>query len=100
MRRGRTGQQPKSMLGLASVGGDASGSVWRNSGLPRVASITTQRTSKDQALSELLNSLEREVEYLNSKYCEAYITLVSVMEHLVRLTDFTKGIAITEEEGV
>jgi len=37
-------------------------------------------------LSELLNSLEREVESLHSKYCEAYVTLTSVMEHLVRLT--------------
>jgi hypothetical protein len=39
-----------------------------------------------QALSELLNSLEREVESLHSKYCEAYVTLTSVMDHLVRLT--------------
>jgi hypothetical protein len=30
--------------------------------------------------------LEREVENLNSKYCEAYVTLINVMEHLVRLT--------------
>jgi hypothetical protein len=40
--------------------------------------------------------LEREVENLRSKYCEAYITLISVMEHLVKLnslllnTDTTK----------
>jgi phage terminase small subunit len=46
----------------------------------------------------LLNSLEREVENLNSKYCEAYVTLVSVMEHLVKLGDITKGLTITEEK--
>lgn len=100
MRRGRTGQQPKSMLGLASVGEDESGSVWKNSGLPRVASITTQRTNKDQALTELLRSWEKQAETLESKYLEVLDTLIDVMEHLVRLTDFTKGIAITRQEGV
>jgi hypothetical protein len=37
-------------------------------------------------LSVLLNSLEREVEILHSKYCEAYVILIDVMERLARLT--------------
>ena len=53
---------------------------------PVRAGLTTTPKTQSQVLSELLNSLEREVENLNSKYCEAYVTLVSVMEHLVRLT--------------
>jgi hypothetical protein len=52
---------------------------------PVKAGLTSTHKTQDQVLSELLNSLEREVEILNSKYCEAYVTLVSVMEHLVRL---------------
>jgi len=53
---------------------------------PVKAGLTTTHKTQSQALSELLNSLEREVESLHSKYCEAYVTLTSVMEHLVRLT--------------
>ena len=76
---------PKNMPGLRLVGEGESGNAFSLYGPKRAGLITTPRTH-DQALSELLNSLEREVESLNSKYCEAYVTLVSVMEHLVRLT--------------
>jgi hypothetical protein len=74
------------MLGLRLVGEEESGNAFSLYGPKRAGLITTPRTH-DQALSELLNSLEREVEDLNSKYCEAYVTLINVMEHLVRLTD-------------
>jgi len=53
---------------------------------PVKAGLTSTHKTQSQALSELLNSLEREVESLHSKYCEAYVTLTSVMDHLVRLT--------------
>jgi hypothetical protein len=76
----------KNMLGLRLVGEEESGNAFSLYGPKRAGLITTPRTH-DQALSELLNSLEREVEDLNSKYCEAYVTLINVMEHLVRLTD-------------
>jgi hypothetical protein len=46
----------------------------------------------------LLNSLEREVESLTSKYCEAYVTLISVMERLVRLTALLLPTDTTKEE--
>ena len=67
------------------VGEGESGFVSTNFGPVRAGLITTHRTQQVQ-LSEWLNSLEREVESLNSKYCEAYVTLISVMEHLVKLT--------------
>ena len=73
------------MRGLRLVGEDENGNAFSLYGPKRAGLITTPRTQEVQ-LSELLNSLEREVEDLNSKYCEAYVTLVSVMEHLVRLT--------------
>jgi hypothetical protein len=76
---------PKNMPGLRLVGEDESGSVFTTFGPVRAGLTTTHRTQQVQ-LSELLNSLEREVESLHSKYCEAYVTLTSVMEHLVRLT--------------
>ena len=73
------------MLGLRLVGEEENGNAFSLYGPKRAGLITTPRTQQVQ-LSELLNSLEREVESLNSKYCEAYVTLVNVMEHLVRLT--------------
>jgi hypothetical protein len=89
---------PKNMPGLRLVGEDESGSVSTTFGPVRVGLTTTHRTQQAQ-LSELLNSLEREVESLHSKYCEAYVTLTSVMEHLVRLGAFTNvKITIDREE--
>lgn len=73
------------MLGLRLVGEEESGNAFSLYGPKRAGLITTPRT-QSQVLLELLNCLEREVESLNSKYCEAYVTLVNVMEHLVRLT--------------
>ena len=73
------------MLGLRLVGEEENGNAFSLYG-PKRAGLTTTPRTHDQALSELLNSLEREVESLNSKYCEAYVTLINVMEHLVRLT--------------
>jgi hypothetical protein len=40
--------------------------------------------------------LEREVEDLNSKYCEAYVTLISALDLLVRLGDIIKEQGITD----
>ena len=75
----------KNMRGLRLVGEEENGNAFSLYGPKRAGLITTHKT-RDQALSELLSSLEREVESLNSKYCEAYVTLINVMEHLVRLT--------------
>jgi molybdopterin converting factor small subunit len=78
------------------VGEAESGSAFTFFGPVRAGLTTSQATSKEAQLSELLSSLEKEVENLRSKYCEAYITLISVMEHLVKLnslllnTDTTK----------
>jgi len=75
----------KNMRGLRLVGEEENGNAFSLYGPKRAGLITSPRTQEVQ-LSELLNSLEREVESLNSKYCEAYVTLVNVMESLVRLT--------------
>jgi hypothetical protein len=83
--------------GLRLVGEGESGPALSPYGPKRAGLTTSPATSKEVQLSVLLNSLEREVENLNSKYCEAYVTLISVLEHLVRLgniireTDTTKN---------
>ena len=81
----RTENWQSNMRGLRLVGEKESGPVLNPYGPVRAGLTTTHRTQQVQ-LSELLNCLEREVESLNSKYCEAYVTLINVMEHLVRLT--------------
>jgi hypothetical protein len=83
--------------GLRLVGEGESGSVSTPYGPVRAGLTTSPATSKEVQLSELLNSLEREVESLNSKYCEAYVTLVSVMEHLVKLYAITTKETTTKE---
>ena len=75
----------KTTLRLVMGGKAESGSALSPFGPVRAGLTTTHRT-QNQQLSELLNSLEREVETLNSKYCEAYVTLLSAMEILARLT--------------
>ena len=81
----RTENWQSNTRGLRLVGEGESGSASTTFG-PVRAGLTTTHKTQSQALSELLNSLEREVESLHSKYCEAYVTLTSVMDHLVRLT--------------
>jgi hypothetical protein len=78
------------------VGEDESGPASTNFGPVRAGLTILPVIRREATLSELLNSLEREVESLTSKYCEVYVTLISVMERLVRLialllpTDTTK----------
>jgi hypothetical protein len=68
---------------------------------PVRAGLTTSHRTQEAQLSELLSSLEREVENLRSKYCEAYITLISVMEHLAKLNSLLLNADTTKEgEGV
>jgi hypothetical protein len=71
--------------GLRLVGEEESGSVLSPYG-PVKAGLTTSHRTQLAQLSVLLSSLEREVEILHSKYCEAYVILIDVMERLARLT--------------
>ena len=82
----RTENWQSNTRGLRLVGEDESGSASTTFGPVKAGLITTHKTSREVQLSELLNCLEREVESLHSKYCEAYVTLTSVMEHLVKLS--------------
>jgi len=62
---------------------------------PVRAGLTTSQTTQDHQLTELLNSLEREVENLNFKSFTVYDTLVIAIEAMrVALSDTQ-----TEEGG-
>ena len=81
----RTENWQSNTRGLRLVGEEESGSASTFFGPVRAGLTTSQLTSKEAQLSELLSSLEREVENLRSKYCEAYVTLINALEHLVKL---------------
>jgi hypothetical protein len=80
----RTENWQSNTRGLRLVGEGESGSALSPYG-PMRAGLTISHRTQLLVLSELLSSLEREVENLRSKYCEAYVTLISVTEHLVKL---------------
>ena len=86
----------KSMRGLRLVGEEENGNAFSLYGPKRAGLITTPRTH-DQALSELLSCLEREVENLNSKYCEVLNTLLIGTTHLVEHTSSISSTTITNE---
>ena len=91
----RTENWQSNMRGLRLVGEEESGPVLNPYG-PVRAGLTTSHRTQNQALSELLNFCEKEVENLHSKYCEAYVTLMSVMDHLARLSAIIKESEITD----
>lgn len=84
VRKKRTERLQNATPQQVGTGAVANGSVSTIYGLESLASTTSHRTSRDQVLSELLNSLENEVEILESKYFEVLNTLTSVTEILVR----------------
>jgi len=97
----RTENWQSNTPGLRLVGEEESGSASTFFGPVRAGLTTSQATSKEAQLSELLNCLEKEVENLRSKYCEAYVILISVMEHLARLNALLLPTNTTKEgEGV
>lgn len=100
MRSDQTGKSHKNTRGLRLVGEDESSYAWSPYGPKRAGLTTSQRIERDQALSESLNSLEKQVETLESRYLEVLGTLIDVMDLLVKRGAFTKGITITEEKDV
>ena len=93
----RTENWQSNTPGLRLVGEDESGSALSPYG-PMRAGLTTSHRTQLLVLSELLSSLEREVEILHSKYCEAYVILIDVMERLAKLTSSLSPTDIIKEK--
>ena len=86
MRRTTTERSQRTMLRLVSGGVGESGSAYSPFGPVRAGLITMQRTSEDQVLTELLNSLERKIAELSIRSCEVLNIFLSDTKHLVRHT--------------
>ena len=93
----RTEGSQKPTLRLVGGGKARSGSALDYSGLTNPASTTSHRI-QSQVLLEYLNSLECEIENLESKFSKVCVTLNIVMARLVELGLIGANINITEEE--
>ena len=82
MRKTITKSSQKTTLRLVSTGEGESGSASSPFGPLKVGLITMQKTKEDQVLTELLNSLEREIADLSIKSCEVLNTFLQDTKHL------------------
>ena len=92
-------KEPRGMRGLRLVGEGESGSAFTTYGPVRAGLTTSHRINKEVQLSELLNSLERRVETLESRYSEVLGMYLNVTTRLVALLPTTiNTITIDGEE--
>ena len=97
MKRTITKSSQRSTLRLVSGGVGESGSASSPFGPVRAGLITTQRTSEEVPLTELLNSLERQIAELSIRSCEVLNIFLSDTKHLVRHTSSFSRTDITNE---
>ncbi len=84
MRRTITRSSQRSTLRLVGTGEGESGSASSPFGPLKVGLITTQRTKEDQVLTELLNSLEKQIVELSIRSCEVLNIFLSDTAHLAK----------------
>jgi len=97
MRRTITRSSQRTTLRLVSGGKEESGSASSPFGPVRAGLITSPRTSEDQVLTELLNSLEKQIADLSIKSLEVLNTFLKDTKHLVKHTSSFSSIDITDE---
>ena len=86
MRKTITRSSQRTTLRLVSGGKEESGSAYSPFGPVRAGLTTTPRTNEDQVLTELLNSLEKEIAELSIKSCEVLNIFLKDTKHLVSHT--------------
>ena len=90
----------KTTLRLVSGGREESGPASSPFGPVRAGLTTTPRTNEDQVLTELLNSLEREIIELSIKSCEVLNTLIRDTKPLVKHTSSFSSTTTTEYDSI
>ena len=86
MKRTTIERSQRTTLRLVGTGEEKSGSAYSPFGPVRAGLITMPRTSEDQVLTELLNSLEKQIADLSIKSLEVLNTFLKDTKHLVRHT--------------
>lgn len=100
MKKTITRSSQRTTLRLVLGGKEESGSALSPFGPVRVGLITMQRTNEDQVLTELLNSLEREIADLSIKSYEVLNMFLSDTKHLVKHTSSFSSTTITECDSI
>ena len=96
MRKIGIESSPKTTLRLVGAGEGESGSALSPFGPLKVGLIISQRTKEDQVLTELLNSLERQIADLSIKSCEVLNIFLRDTKHLVEHTSSFSSVTITD----
>jgi len=91
----RTDYSQRPTLRLVGDGEESSGNVYSPFGPLRAGLITTQ-TTNEVVLSELLNSLEKRIDDLNSKFSTVLNTFLKDTEHLVKRGSTTLDTTTTD----
>ena len=97
MRRTVIERSQRTTLRLVGTGEGESGRALSPFGPVKVGLITMQRTKEDQALTELLNSLEKEIADLSIKSCEVLNIFLSDTKHLAGHISSFSSVTITDE---
>ena len=100
MKRTITRSSQRTTLRLVSGGVEESGSAYSPFGPVRAGLTTTQRTNEDQVLTELLNSLEREIAELSIKSCEVLNIFLKDTKHLANHTSSFSSTTTTEYDSI
>ena len=100
MRRTVTKSSQRTTLRLVSTGEGESGSASSPFGPLKVGLITLQKTKEDQVLTELLNSLEREIADLSIKSCEVLNTFLEDTKHLAEHTSSFSSVTTIKYDSI
>ena len=100
MKRTITKSSQKTTLRLVLGGKEESGNALSPFGPVRAGLITTPRTNEDQVLTELLNSLEREIADLSIKSCEVLNIFLKDTKHLARQKVSFSSTTTTEYDSI
>ena len=98
MKRKLIESSSKNMRGEDSAGVESSSNVYSLYG-PVKAGLTTSHKIQNHQLLASLKELERRVDDLHSRYCQVYVTLIDVMEHLAKLSATTINTITIDKEG-
>ena len=96
MKKSTIERSLKTTLRLVGAGEGESGSALSPFGPVRAGLTTTQSTNKDQALTELLNSLEKKIVDLNTKSYEVLNIFLHGTTHLAEPIVSSSGITTTK----
>ena len=100
MKRTITRSSQRTTLRLVGTGEGESGLALSLFGPVRAGLITMQRTKEDQVLTELLNSLEREIAELSIKSCEVLNTFLQDTKHLARHTSSFSSVTTINYDSI